>query len=177
MIRTTLMTPIVALNVASDFNLMFLLCVFAFFLLSLYSSCGCMLQPIMVVDETHDSTGSFCELLGSSLIGGSTIAEKGTLGTSQVESLIRIFSESLVSFSHSVVTDSRLHFADVPKAKKRINSMMAILIDPSKSEAGGAGAGLAAEIDTLVEYAKASGSSVRIPNEPEQQYADAWACD
>eukprot|EP01051_Picozoa_sp_SAG22_P002883 SAG22_NODE_134_length_18372_cov_33.054944_3_plen_432_part_00 len=78
----------------------------------------------------------FCELLGSSLIGGATIAEKG-----------------------------------VPKSVKRINSMMAIVIDPEAARAGGAGGGLAAEIDTLVDYAKASGPGVRIPNEPEQQYA------
>ena len=46
---------------------------------------------------------------------------------------------------------------DVPKSLKRINSMMAIIIDPERAAAGGVGAGLAGEIDTLVDYAKASG--------------------
>ena len=43
--------------------------------------------------------------------------------------------------------------------------------DPEVPRAGGAGGGLAAEIDTLVDYTKPSGPGVRIPNEPEQQYA------
>ena len=64
----------------------------------------------------------FCELLGASLIGASTIASK-----------------------------------DVPKTTKRVNSMMAIVIDPSLAQTDGPGAGLAAEIDELVAYAKESG--------------------
>jgi LDH2 family malate/lactate/ureidoglycolate dehydrogenase len=68
----------------------------------------------------------FCELLGASLIGASTIANK-----------------------------------DVPKTTKRVNSMMAIIIDPSLAQTDGPGGGLAAEIDDLVAYAKASGELFR----------------
>ena len=48
--------------------------------------------------------------------------------------------------------------------------MMAIIIDPSVAQTDGPGAGLAAEIDELVAYAKASGERVEIPNEQEQRY-------
>ena len=38
------------------------------------------------------------------------------------------------------------------------------------AQAAGPGAGLAAEIDEVVAYAKASGDGVEIPNEQEQRY-------
>lgn len=99
--------------------------------LSVASAFACAMMIVLrgLVVHTADKgwgLSFFCELLGASLIGASTIASK-----------------------------------DVPKTTKRVNSMMAIIIDPLVAQADGPGAGLAAEIDDLVAYAKASGELSR----------------